>query len=445
MAQPTVYVGACEAPTPDEVARHIRAALGALSVSAPTSESVLIQPASPWSHPVYAPDACTQVGTIEGVAAALAPAPVLIGVNSLPGFPTRYTTKVAGYDRLAKRIGARIVRFDEVATRTLSGAVIPQPDGQGTEAVLMVARAWLDASFRVSVPRLAGSTILPFAGALRHLYDLVPPDMQAAELHRIHEAIGLLAAAAPPHLIVLDAIDATHEGGEISGSPVHLGALIVGTDPNAVDLVASVAFGVPSDELSFLPSGGPSLDDLAIVGDLSLDDLREHSKAVHRLDPDPGVFPLPSNVRVSRSPRARLAGPSGNLTETLASLRRGGVSFAGARETTFVIGPAETIPDGSTDYSTIIFVGDSARGEYRGYSRIVRLPGRNPPISRMLADVPFAMTVANIRSQLGWRFLVAGLAAAFARIVGRFGGGGAGGASDHEAAKGGDDHSPTEP
>jgi uncharacterized protein (DUF362 family) len=439
----TVYVGACESPTPDDVARHVRAALDALSVPAPDGGTVVIQPASPWSHRAYAPDACTVVGTIEGVATAFSPEPVLLGVNSLPGFPTRYTTRAAGYDALANRIGARIVRFDEAPTRTIPGAVIPQPDGRGTEAVLTVPNAWLDAAFRVSVPRLAGSTILPFAGALRHLFDLLPPDMQVAELHRIHEAIGLLAAAAPPNLVVLDAVDATHEGGEISGAPVHLGALIVGTDPVAVDLVASVAYGVPINELSFAPSGGPSLEDVAIVGDLGIDELRERARAVRRLDPNPEAFALPSKIRVARSPRARLAGPSGTLTEALASLRRGGVSFDGARETTFVIGPAETIPDGTTDYSTIIFVGDSARGEYKGYSRIIRLPGRNPPLGRILIDAPFAMTVANVRSQLGWRFMVDGLASALARTVGR-GGGGTGGASGGDAGEGGGDRAARE-
>jgi hypothetical protein len=207
--------------------------------------------------------------------------------------------------------------------------------------------------------------------------------------------------------------------------------------------VASVAYGVPISELSFAPSGGPSLEDVAIVGDLSIDELRERARAVRRLDPNPEAFALPSKIRVARSPRARLAGPSGTLTEALASLRRGGVSFDGARETTFVIGPAETIPDGTTDYSTIIFVGDSARGEYKGYSRIIRLPGRNPTLGRILIDVPFAMTVANVRSQLGWRFMVAGFASALARTVGRSGGS-TGGASGSDAGEGGGDRAARE-
>jgi uncharacterized protein (DUF362 family) len=434
----TVYVGACESSAPDEVTRHVRAALEALSVAAPSSQPVVLQPACPWSHPTFAPDACTPPDTIGGVAAAFSPASVVVGVNSLPGFPTRYTTRPAGYDVLVRRIGSRIVRFDETATRALPSAVIPRPDGQGTEAVLAVPQAWLDAGFRVSVPRLAGSTVLPFAGAMRHLFDLLPQEMQAAELHRIVEAIGLLATAAPPDLVVLDAIAATHEGGEISGVPVHLGALIVGTDPAAVDLVAAVAHGVPATELSFIP-GGQSVDDVAIVGDLTLDDLRERSTAIRRLDPNPESFPLPSKVRVARSSRARLAGPSGTLTETFATLRRAGVSLDAARETTFVIGPADVIPDGTTDYSTIVFVGDSARGDYHGYSRIVRLPGRNPPLSRILVDVPFAMTVANVRSQLGWRFMVAGLASSLARTLGRAGGGGGSGPSGLEVGEGGGD------
>ena len=435
----TVYVGACESATPAEVTRHVRAALEALAVSAPPSGSVIVQPSAPWSHPLYAPDACTSEATIEGVAGAFAPATVLLGVNSLPGFPSRYTTRAAGYDGLARRIGARLVRFDEAPTRALRGAEIPNADGRGTEAVLAAPQAWLDAGFRIALSRLTGSAILPFAGALRHLFDLVPPDMQAAEFHRIQEAILLLARWAPPNLVVVDAVDATHEGGEISGTPVHLGVLLIGTDPIAVDLVASVLYGVPATELSFLPQNSPSVEDLALVGDLTLDDLRRRAAAVHRLDPNPEAFPVPSKVRVARSPRARLAGPSGLLTEALAALRRGGVSFDGARETTFVIGPAESIPDGTTDYSTIIFVGDSARGDYKGYSRIIRLPTRNPPLSRILVDVPFAMTIANVRSQLGWRFMLAGLASTLARTLGRGSGGAGGATTSSDVGEGGGD------
>jgi hypothetical protein len=124
-------------------------------------------------------------------------------------------------------------------------------------------------------------------------------------------------------------------------------------------------------------------------------------------------------------------------------LRRGGISFDGSREITFVIGPAEEIPDGTTDYSTIVFVGDSARGEYKGYSRIVRLPTRNPPISRMLQDIPFAMTVANVRSDLGWRFMAASARSALAHALSG-GRASVGGNAGPDEGKGGGDRAATD-
>ena len=449
----SVYVGRCARDDADEVTRHVRAALDALGVALPGSGGVLLHPACPWSHPRYAPDACTVPSTIEGVARAFDGAPLVLGVQSLPGFPTRYTMAKAGYDEMARRLGAAPVRFDEGSFTALPGATLggaaTAPGEDATEATLSIPVAWRDASFRVSIPRLAGSTALPFAGATRHLYDVLPGAMQTEQHHRIEEAVGVLARSAAPELIVLDATHATHEGGEMSGTPVDLGVLVIGTDPVAVDRVAAAAYGVPDDELGFLPASTArgdaprAVEDVEIVGDLSLADVRALATRVHRLDPNPEAFPRPAKIRVARSPRTRVSGPSGVLTEVFAILRRAGISLDGARETTFVLGPADAIPDGTTDYSTIIFLGDTARGDYKGYSRVIRLQGRNLPVSRVLQDAPFAMTVANVRSELGWQFVAAGWAASIARLtrgVGRVGAGG----SSSPAAKGGGDRVPIE-
>jgi uncharacterized protein (DUF362 family) len=441
----SVYVGRCERDGVDEVTRHVRAALDALDV-APPGGDVLLQPACPWSHPRYAPDACTEPATVEGVARAFDGAPLVLGIQSLPGFPTRYTAPRAGYDEMSRRIGARQVRFDETAFRrspdaTLGGAGT-QAGEDATETTLSVSAAWRDAGFRISIPRLAGSTALPFAGATRHLYDLVPQATQTAEHHRIEEAVGVLARVAPPDLIVLDAIRATHEGGELSGLPVELGIVVIGTDPIAVDLVGAAAYGVPDTELAFLRGAATdgdaprSASEVDVIGDLTLGDVQALATRVHRMDPNPEAFPRPAKIRVARSPRTRLSGPSGTLTEVFAILRRAGIALDGARETTLVLGPAEAIPDGTTDYSTIVFLGDTARGDYKGYSRVVRLQGRNLTVSQVLQDVPFAMTVGNVRSELGWQFLAAGWAAGLARAFGSVGRVGAG-RSVPPAAKGG--------
>ncbi len=52
---------------------------------------------------------------------------------------------------------------------------------------------------------------------------------------------------------------------------------------------------------------------------------------------------------------------------------------------------------------------DTARGEFTGYGRIVRLAGRNIPLIQVLNDVPYAMKVINMRAELGMGFMVAKL------------------------------------
>src|SRR6266542_7147609 len=149
----SVYVGRCDRDAVDDVARHVGAALDALAVARPAQADVLIQPACPWSHPRYAPDACTEPATVEAVGRALDGKTLVLGVQSLPGFPTRYATARAGYVDVVRRLDAREVRFDEAAFRDVPGATIGGSEGtSGT--VLAIPSAWNDASFRVSIPRL---------------------------------------------------------------------------------------------------------------------------------------------------------------------------------------------------------------------------------------------------------------------------------------------------
>src|SRR2546430_326648 len=265
----SVYVASCERYDPEVIAGHVRAGSAALGVP-PSAGEVLLQPSLPWTHPRYAPDAHTAPAVLEGVARACQGAAVSIGAQSLPGFPTRYSFGRAGYDGLARRIDARLLAFDEDHHRDT-----PSP---GTGASFPLPATWLDASIRVAVPRLSGSTYLPFAGALRLAYNLLPGDVQLAEQHRMSDVIAGLTEAAPPSLIVVDAISALHRGGELSGEPVDLGLLIIGTDPVAVDLACAAAFGVPESELEYLRVAGQSvhpgrLSDVEILGDLSAADL----------------------------------------------------------------------------------------------------------------------------------------------------------------------------
>jgi uncharacterized protein (DUF362 family) len=355
---------------------------------------------------------------IEGVARALSGAATTLAVNSVPDFPARHGLKYAGYEVLARRLDARLVPLDGAVTSPVNLAapsVLP-----GSVALPAV---WTTASFTVSIPKLTGSTYVAFAGATRHLHSLLPHTQQLENHHRLPEKLADLLSTVSPQLIVVDAIEATHRGGELSGEPVHLGVLIVGTHPAAVDLVCAALYGLEAEQVDFLALAaerglGPGdLAGVALLGDLRLADLQERAKRIQPVDPSPERYPLPDQIRVIRSDKARQAGVSGSLTEMFLTLERAGIPLKRARETTFVIGGVSSIPRGKSGSATIVFLDDTSHGDYAGYSRVIRLQGRNVPFSRVLMQVPYAMALVNLRAELGGGFAVAGLTASATRLA----------------------------
>src|SRR5207245_3340352 len=124
------------------------------------------------------------------------------GGQSLPGFPTRYSFKKAGYGAVARTAQAKLASYDEAGFA--SAARAGKAGGSATSSAassLPIASAWDAAQFRVSLPRLTRSTALPFSGALRNLFSLLPQDTQAVEQVRMPETIRGLAATVRPNLV----------------------------------------------------------------------------------------------------------------------------------------------------------------------------------------------------------------------------------------------------
>ena len=419
-----VYIIDCAHYDPRTIETGIRTAAPALGVTLPQDQTVLIHPDCPWAHPRFAPNAFTHPDVIEGTALALAGNTLTAATNSLPGFPTRYSYRKAGYVDLTQRLGVKLVAIDETSTQTVrlgESAVVDR------EAAL--PKIALQADFAVALPKLTGSTFVSFAGAIRHHQSLLQDDAQIKEHHHLHTKMVDLLEAAPPDLIVVDAITATHRGGELSGQPVELGVLIIGTNPVAVDTVCAVAYGFDPADIKYLQiaaerSCGPvDPAQIQVLGDLGLDALQERAKRVEHVDPYPDHYPLPSQVKVMRSAKSGLTGTCGGLTEVFLTLERGGVHLSKARDTVIVIGQVDEVPPGKSDLATIIFLDDSSRAEYRGYSRVVRLRGRYVPLNTLLNDVPYAMKVGNLRNELGGEMVTAILSSKVARLIGRFTGG----------------------
>jgi uncharacterized protein (DUF362 family) len=419
-----VYVVECATYDPRAIETGIRAAAKALQVALPEGQTALIHPACPWAHPRFAPHAFTHAAVVEGAALALAGNRLVVATNSLPGFPTRYAYRKAGYVDLAQRLKAKLVGIDEALTQ-----VVPLGEAAAVDKEAALPRVALQAGFRLALPKLTGSTFVSFAGAIRHHQSLLQDDAQVSEHHRLHTKMVDLLAAAPPNLIVVDAITATHRGGELSGQPLDLGLLIAGTNPVAVDAVCAVAYGFEPADIRYLQLAaergiGPiDPSQIRITGDLTLDALRQRAGRVEHVDPRPEHYPLPSQVKVLCSPTSGLAGTLGGLTEAFLILERAGIRLEKARESVIVVGKVDHVPAGRSEQATIIFLDDTARAEYQGYSRVVRLRGRYVPLSTLLNDVPYAIKVGNLRNELGGEMVTAVFLSRIARLVNRLTGG----------------------
>jgi uncharacterized protein (DUF362 family) len=415
-----VYIVDCPHYDPRIIETGIRTAAEALGVILPRDQTVLIHPDCPWAHPRFAPHAFTQPDVIEATALALAGNALTIATNSLPKFPTRYSYRKAGYVDLAHRLGAKLVAIDETSTQ-----IVQLPEESAVDKQAALPSIALKADFAVALPKLTGSTFVSFAAAIRHHQSLLQDDAQMKGHHRLHAKMVDLLEAAPPDLIVVDAITATHKGGELSGQPVELGVLIIGTNPVAVDAVCAMAYGFDPADIEYLQLAaergyGPiDLAQIQVSGDLTLGALKERARQVEHVDPYPDHYPLPSQVKVLRSDKSRVAGTAGGLTEVFLTLEHGGIGLQKARESVIIVGKVDNVPPGKSEQATIIFLDDTARAEYQGYSRLIRLRGRYVPLNTLLNDVPYAMKVTRLRTELGGEMVMASFSSTVSRLIGR--------------------------
>lgn len=393
-----IFVAQVFASSPEDLRNAIRRGMEALGISFPTHRRILIQPACPWAHPRFAPHAFTPLALLEAVRSLFSGNSLIVGASSLPGFPSRYTMKQAGYWAWARRHRIPMWPLDEMP-------------GQGSGSEIRMPQVVHEADVLIALPRLTGSGFLGFAGAARHHMFLLSPFDHLGAYPRLPEVLIDSLTVRPPDLIILDATQVLHRGGELAGEPVAFSLLIIGTNILAVDWIAALLYGFDPMEVPWLQlairrgSISTALKDLQVLGDLSLEDLRLLGERIVHADPFPERHAWPPQVRVYRSEAEPLWNIPGALMEAIWVLEHGGISLAKAREAAIVIGPVGELPRPRTDTAAAILLGDSARADYRGYSRIVRLPGRHVPVARLLLDLPYILQIASMRSELGWEFL----------------------------------------
>jgi uncharacterized protein (DUF362 family) len=156
---------------------------------------------------------------------------------------------------------------------------------------LWLPRSIVEADVVVSMPKMkmhhwAGVTL-----SLKNCFGCVPGRIYGWPKNVLHWAgieasILDVAAAVRPDLAIVDGVTAMQGNGPITGTPVQVGAVVVGDDPVATDVVAARLMGVDPERLPYLIEAGRFLgqadpDRILLVGE-------DPAPLVRSLEPAPG-------------------------------------------------------------------------------------------------------------------------------------------------------------
>jgi uncharacterized protein (DUF362 family)/Pyruvate/2-oxoacid:ferredoxin oxidoreductase delta subunit len=179
----------------------------------------------------------------------------------------------SGIAKAAAESGAELVEFS--STIELPGA--------GTFRRITIAKAYWEADKIINLPKLKTHEMMTMTCAVKNLFGAVVGAEKAGwhlkagasreQFARLLLEIYLLKK---PVLNIVDAVVAMEGNGPGSGEPLHVGALLAGVNPVAVDSVAGRLAGIPCNilpaehEARMMGLAGASWNEISVGGD-SLD------------------------------------------------------------------------------------------------------------------------------------------------------------------------------
>jgi len=183
--------------------------------------------------------------------------------------------EVAGYNSL-RDLGVELIDLNAAPTRPTS---VP---GSLRYSVLEIPEVVLDADLFVSITPPKTHTDGLYTLHAKNMYGVPPTRFYGRPRRAFHragvpEVVHDICRARPIDLAITDATVGTQLGDPIDGEPVILGALAVGWNTQAVDIVSCGLMGVDprrSAYLQYLRAAGYGpidLDEIDIIGDSLID------------------------------------------------------------------------------------------------------------------------------------------------------------------------------
>ena len=270
---------------PEIIQKIITEGIDELGFEKTTRNRITIKPNVVLAHHKLAPSAFTRPEFLDGLLGSLQKlqdpsSKITITEKSGTGLPTSRMFRRAGYTRLKKQYGIKLLPIEE-------DKKIRIPLSKGTvHKAITTGISIADNDFLVYAPKLKSNVLSHGLTAALKLNIGILLDRERMWNHnfKLDQKIADLLEVGLPDLIVTDAIEAAIGGNQMTQHGVYLGLIILARNPVAHDAVCAHILHldpkkIPYLSIAHLRGYGPlDLSEISIRGDISLEEIQKTTK-----------------------------------------------------------------------------------------------------------------------------------------------------------------------
>jgi uncharacterized protein (DUF362 family) len=154
--------------------------------------------------------------------------------------------QILGYKRLAFGAGAEIVNLS-----TAPWDLMDFHDNV-VQTTVRVPKLFQRTHFLISVAKMKTHDSCGISATLKNIFGCNPYSYKMKYHDQLDQNIVDFVTAYPPSLSIIDGIIGMEGKGPVSGTPVHVGALLFGTDPVATDHAVAKVMGINPNNVKML-------------------------------------------------------------------------------------------------------------------------------------------------------------------------------------------------
>jgi len=277
-----VLIMKCDEYRPATIAGIIREGMQELGVR--PRGRIMLKPNVVIAHPEIFPHAFTRKEFLDGAIAATVQEAesvesITVGERSGITVPTRFNFKMAGYPEVIKKHNIEACYFDEVRQ-----VPVPLKKHDRLRQSLMVPEPITRCDFMINLPKFKAHPWCRLTLSLKNYIGLQDDRHRLVDHNQFLEhKIADLQEVIQAGFIAVDAISAGQKM-MLTPTPFPMGAIIMGTNPCAVDTVGCHMVHVDPEKLTHLKYAsrrgfGPlKIEDIDVAGDFPLDEVRERTR-----------------------------------------------------------------------------------------------------------------------------------------------------------------------